>query len=122
MSIELREAKSLKDIKKFVRFPFKLYRGNEFWIPSLIKGDIDNLRSDRNPAFDHCEARYILAYRDGKIVGRIAGIINHRFIEKWEKKYARFCWLDFIDDREVSGALLKDIEEWTRSNGMEGIN
>ncbi|MFC1629137.1 hypothetical protein ACFL3H_08505 [Gemmatimonadota bacterium] len=121
MSIELREAKSLKDIRTFVRFPFKLYRGNEYWIPPLIKGDVENLRSDRNPAFDHCEARYVLAYRDGELVGRIAGIINHRFIEKWEKEYARFCWLDFIDDREVSRALLKDIEDWARSKGMEGI-
>ncbi len=122
MSIELREATSLRDIRKFVRFPFKLYRGNEYWIPSLIKGDIDNLRADRNPAFDHCDARYMLAYRDGEIVGRIAGIINHRFIKKWDRKYARFCWFEFIDDLEVSGALIADIEAWARSKGMEGIN
>lgn len=121
MSIELREATSLQDIKKFVRFPFSLYRNNEFWIPSMIKGDIDNLRSDKNPAFDHCEARYLLAYSNGEIVGRIAGIINHRFIEKWNRKYARFCWFDFTDDLEVSGALIRDIEQWAQSKGMEGI-
>jgi GNAT superfamily N-acetyltransferase len=121
MAIELREAKSLGDIRKFVRFPFKLYRGNEYWIPPLIKGEVDNLRADRNPAFEHCDARYVLAWRDGEIVGRIAGIINHRFIEKWDRKLARFCWLEFIDDLEVSGALLADIESWARSKGMEGI-
>ena len=63
----------------------------------------------------------MLAYKDGKLVGRIGGIINHRFIEQWGKKYARFCWFEFIDDDEVSELLLQDIEQWALSKGMEGL-
>jgi len=122
MPIVLKEATSLRDLKKFVLFPFSLYKNNEYWIPPLIKGEIETLRSDKNPAFDHCEAKYVLAYKNGEIAGRIAGIINHRFSKYWKKKWARFCWLDFIDDKEVSKALFQDIEEWARSKGMEGIN
>ncbi|MFW6128984.1 MAG: hypothetical protein ACOC6P_01910, partial [Candidatus Aminicenantaceae bacterium] len=102
MPIEVREAEDLKDLKKFVRFPFELYKTNKYWVPPIIKNELDNLRRDKNPAFDHCEAKYFLAYKNGKIVGRIAGIINHRYIEHWGKKYARFSWFDFIDDLEVS--------------------
>jgi ribosomal protein S18 acetylase RimI-like enzyme len=121
MSIELREVKNNKDLKKFVLFPYSLYKNHKYWVPPLIKGELNSLRKDKNPAFDHCEAKYVLAYKNGKIVGRIAGIINYRFIEKWGKKNARFCWMDFIDDLEVSGALLNNIEQWAVSKGMESI-
>ncbi len=121
MTVEIREAQSLKDLKIFVRFPFSLYKNNEYWIPPLIKEEIHTLRSDKNPSFDHCEAVYYLAYKNNKIAGRIAGIINRRFIEIWKKKYARFCWLDFIDDEEVSAALLKKVELWAQSKGMEDL-
>jgi GNAT superfamily N-acetyltransferase len=122
MSLELKEVKNPKDLKKFVLFPFSLYKDNDYWIPPLIKGELETLNPDKNPAFEHCEAKYVLAYKDGKIAGRIAGIVNSRFIKYWKKKWARFCWLDFIDDKEVSKALFQDIEDWARSKGMEGIN
>jgi len=122
MSIELKEVKNPKDLKKFVLFPFSLYKDNDTWIPPLIKGELETLSPDKNPAFEHCEAKYVLAYKDGKIAGRIAGIVNSRFIKFWKKKWARFCWLDFINDKEVSTALFQDIEDWARSKGMEGIN
>jgi len=121
MPVELREVRTNKDLKKFVKFPHKLYKNHKYWVPPIIKSDIDSLRRDKNPAFDHCEAKYVLAYKDGKLAGRIAGIINYRFIEKWKKKNARFCWMDYIDDKEVSGALLKDIEDWAISKGMNSI-
>lgn len=121
MSVELREVRSNKDLKKFVLFPHSLYKNHKYWIPPLIKSEMNTLRQDKNPAFDHCEAKYVLAYKNGKLVGRIAGIINRRFIEKWKKKNARFCWIDFIDDMEVSGALLNNIEQWALSMGMESI-
>ncbi|MFC2118729.1 hypothetical protein ACFLTI_02925 [Bacteroidota bacterium] len=121
MSVELREVKNNKDLKKFVLFPYSLYKNHKYWIPPLIKAEINTLRRDKNPAFDHCEAKYVLAYKNGKLVGRIAGIINYRFIEKWDKKIARFCWMDFIDDLEVSESLLKDIEQWALSKGMESM-
>jgi ribosomal protein S18 acetylase RimI-like enzyme len=80
------------------------------------------LRSDKNPAFADCKARYWLAYRNGKIVGRIAGIINQKYIEKWGNRYARFGWVDFIDDSGVSRALFGAIESWAISNGMNGVH
>ena len=121
MAVEIREVKNKRNLKDFVRFPFDLYKNNKYWIPPLIKEDIHTLRSDKNPSFEHCEAVYYLAYKNGKIVGRIAGIINRRFIEIWGKKYARFCWLDFIDDEEVSEALLRKVEWWAQSKGMEDL-
>ena len=79
------------------------------------------LRSDKNPSFECCEAEYFMAFRDGKMVGRIAAIINHRANERWNVHQVRFGWFDFIDDIEVSGALLKAAEEWGRSKGMTEI-
>lgn len=122
MSVEIREAKSLRELKEFVLFSFPLYKNNKYWVPPLIKGQVDTLRPDKNPAFEYCEAIYLLAYKDKKVAGRIAGIINRKFIEMWKKKYARFCWIDFIDDEEVSRALLKGVEQWARSKGLEGIH
>ena len=121
MAIELKEVDGLKDLKKFVKFPFDLYKNNHFWIPPLIKGELNTLQPKYNPSLEHCEWKYLLAYKNGKIAGRIAGIINHRFIEKWEKKYARFCWFDFIDDPEVSKKLVMAIEDWAKQKGMEKI-
>ncbi len=111
-----------RDLKKFIDFPFKLYSGNENWVPPLKYDEMNTLRSDRNPAFEYCDARYWLAYRNGKVVGRIAGIINRRFIEKWNRKLARFGWVDFIDDEEVSAALFGAVENWALENGLEGVH
>lgn len=121
MSVEIKEVKGLKDLRKFVKFPFELYKNHPYWIPPLIKGELNALQPETNPSLEHCEWKYLLAYKDGKIAGRIAGIINNRFIELWEKKYTRFCWFDFIDDQEVSKNLISAIEEWARSKGMEKI-
>lgn len=120
--VEVREVKTLKELKKFVKFPFTLYSGTPNWIPPLIFDELNTLRQDRNPAFEYCESKYWLAYKDGKIAGRIAGIINHRHVEKSGTKNARFGWIDFIDDPEVSGALLNAVEEWAKSKGLNGVH
>lgn len=122
MKVEIREISSLKDIKKFVDFQYRLYSGNKYWVPPLKKEEIFLLRRDKNPAFDFCESKYWLAYNDGKIVGRIAGIIHHKYNEKWNKKSARFGWFDFIDDPEVARLLLNAAEKWTSEKGMEDIH
>ncbi len=121
MKIEIRRIESLKDLKAFVRFPYSIYKGDPYWVPPLDMDDLTTLRKDKNPAFEYCEAEYWMAYSDGKAVGRIAGIINNRVIEKWGKKYARFGWIDFIEDFDVASALVKTVEEWARSKGLEGI-
>ena len=123
MSVEIRKIASPKEIKSFVRFPYgNIYKKNEaYWVPPLDLDDITTLRKDKNPAFEYCEAEYWMAYRDGVAVGRIAGIINNRVIEKWGKKYARFGWADFVEDLEVAKALVETVEAWAKSKGMEGI-
>ncbi|MEW6093228.1 MAG: hypothetical protein AB1531_04595, partial [Chloroflexota bacterium] len=122
MAIQIEEVLSERDLKTFVQFPFALYRGNPFWVPPLSGDELNTLRRDKNPAYEYCEARFWLAYRDGKIAGRIAAILNHRHIEKWGQKYMRFGWIDFVDDPEVSAALLGAVEAWAREKGMEAVH
>lgn len=121
MSIEIKPVENLQELKQFVLFPYSLYNNHEFWVPPLIRSELEEMRSDINPAFEHCEARFVVAYKNDRIVGRIAGIVNHLYIQHWQKKLARFYWFDFIDDFEVSGALLKDIEQWALSKGLDGL-
>ena len=121
MSIEIREVRTRGDLKKFVKFPFTLYKNNRYWAPPLIQDEMKNFREDKNPAFEHCEANFWLAYKDGKVVGRIAGIINRLVQEKWKHKTARFGWIDFIDDEEVCRGLIETVENWVKSKGMNGL-
>lgn len=105
-------------LKEFTQFQIDLYEGNPWYVPPLVSDDIDTLMPATNPAFDFCEGAYFMAYRDGKPVGRIAGIINTQVNKSSGKKMARFGFMDFIDDYEVSEALLNAVEEWGRSKGM----
>jgi hypothetical protein len=122
MEIQLKEVNTPRELKQFVAFQYSLYRDNKYWVPPLRTDELHSLRKDKNPAFDFCEAKYWLAYKNGKIVGRIAGIINKKYNEKWNKKAARFGWLDFIDDTEVSSMLLNAAEKWAVINGMNCIH
>lgn len=119
--IEIIEVKSLKQLRSFINFQYRLYRGNPYFVPPLYYDELNTLRWDKNPAFEYCEARYWLAYRDGKIVGRIAGIHNPKYIEKWKHKHLRFGWIDFIDDREVSEKLINTVEAWARELRMDAL-
>lgn len=121
MSVEIRRVESRGDLKKFIAFPFSVLKENPNWVPSFYVDEMNTLSKKRNAAFEFCEAEYWLAYKDGKIAGRIAGIINHRYIEKWGNKYGRFGWLDFIEDFEVAEALFKTAEDWLRSKGMVAV-
>lgn len=110
-----------KDLKRFIDFRYNLYRNSKCDVPHLFTDEIDTLSKDKNPAFDFCEAEYFMAMQDGKIVGRIAGIINHKANEKWQTKTVRFGWLEFIDDEMVSSALLNAVIEWGKSKNMTEI-
>ncbi|MGE5557816.1 MAG: hypothetical protein ACM3WV_04310 [Bacillota bacterium] len=120
--IEIKEVLTGGDLRKFIHFPFALYAKNPFWVPPLIFDELNILRRDKNPAFAYCEAKYWLAYKDGKIAGRVAGIINSRHVEKWKQKYARFGWIDFVDDPDVCRALLSAVENWANGRGMTGVH
>jgi GNAT superfamily N-acetyltransferase len=122
MNLTIKEVLSKSELKKFVGFQYDLYKNNKFWIPPLRFDELNSLRSNINPAFDFCEAKYWLVYEDKKIVGRVAGIINKKHNEKWNKKDARFGWIDFVNDTEVSSLLLKTVEEWAKTKGMNRLH
>jgi GNAT superfamily N-acetyltransferase len=122
MELSLREVKTAQDLRAFIHFPFALYHGNTCWVPPLIQDEFNTLRPDKNPAFEFCQARYWLAVRQGKVLGRIAAIVNHRHIEKWGQRYMRFGWIDFIDDESVSALLLGAVESWARQEGMQAVH
>jgi len=120
--IQIKEVNTRRELKEFIMFPFTLYANNPNWIPPLIQDEIHTLSKDKNPAFEYCEAKYWLAYRENKVVGRIAGIINHKYIEKWKNRYVRFGWVDFIEDFEVAKALTGAVEQWAASKGMDAVH
>ena len=121
MAIEIKEVKTLSDIKAFVKFPFEIYKNASFWVPPIIKDEMKVLQSDKNPAFEFCKAKFWLAYKNGKCVGRIGAIINEMHNEKMGEKYGRFSRTEFIDDFEVSASLFKIAEDWVKQQGMSGI-
>jgi len=120
--VEVREVQSRSELKQFVTFSEKLYRGHPQYVPKLVGDELNTLRKDRNPAFEYCQARYWMAFKDGQPVGRIAGIISQRYIETWKKRRARFGWIDFVDDPEVSAALLGAVERWAKEQSLDGVH
>jgi len=121
MSVEIRKVTSAKELRIFSEYPNKLYKGNPYYVPTMAAEDYKTFDKKQNAAYDFCDADYFLAYKDGQLVGRIAAILNPKANECWNKKTARFGWIDFIDDEEVSAALLKTAEDWARERGMEEI-
>ena len=119
--VQIKKVETKKDLKTFIDFHYDLYEGCPYDVPNLFSDDMNTLSKDKNAAFDFCEAEYYLAYKAGKLVGRVAAIINNKANEKWQTKNVRFGWIDFVDDIEVSEALLKAVGDFGRSRGMEQI-
>ena len=122
MSVTIREVTTKSELRRFVKFPIDLYKGNPYYVPGLIDEEMITLSRDKNPAFENCEAIYYLAYRGERIVGRIAGIIAHAANRVWNQHRARFGFVDFIDDQEVVDALFAAVEKWARKKGMDAIH
>lgn len=122
MAVEIKQIISRIDLKKFILFGNDLYKDNENFCPQLISDELNVFDAKINPAHEVCEHVLFMAYRDLQPVGRIAGIINHAANEKWNVKKVRFGWMDFIDDKEVSFALLDAVSEWGKSKGMDRLN
>ena len=119
--IEIRPVTTRQELQQFVQFYYDLYRGNDCAVPYLYSEEMSTLRHDKNTSFECCESQYFMAFKDGQLVGRVAAIINNRANERWDRKQVRFSWFDFVDDQEVSAALLKAVEDWGRSKGMTEI-
>ena len=122
MSVTIKKVTTKDDLRKFIQFGIDLYEGNDYYVPPLIYDEMATLNMSKNPAFEHCDAAYFLAYRGEEIVGRIGVIINHKANEIWKQKNARFSFVDFIDDAKVTDALFATAESWARSRGMEKIH
>jgi GNAT superfamily N-acetyltransferase len=120
--VTIKEVKSKKDLKKFIWFGINLYKNCEFAAPPLMIDDLLNLSKGSNPALEFCDTALFVALINGKIVGRIACIINPVANETWNQKRARFGWVDFIDKKEVSSALFDAATAWAKSKGMNQIN
>jgi GNAT superfamily N-acetyltransferase len=121
MSINIVEVASKKNLKKWVEFPNKLYKDNKYYVPFLSIDEIETFTKGKNPAYEYCETKLFLAYKDNKIVGRIAGLINHAYNKKWGKNSIRFTRFDFIDDYEVSKALFDTVISWGKELGYTSI-
>jgi hypothetical protein len=115
--ITIKEVVTKKDRRDFAKFPFTLYKDNPYWIPQITQDEIKLISKESNPAFEFCDAQYWLAYKNGEPVGRVGGIINHRYNEKVHKNCARFSAIDFTDDAEVAETLLQTVENWAKSKG-----
>ena len=121
MAIIIKKVSSKKELKTFIRFNYELYKGNPYSVPDLYDDMLNTFHPKKNAAFEFCEADYFLAYKNDKVVGRVAAIINHRANETWNKKEVRFGWIDFIDDLEVSKSLLDTVARWGKERGMNMI-
>ncbi len=121
MAVKIVEVTNDSMLREFVEYNIKLYEDCPYHVPTLISDEIMTLNSKCNPAFEFCDAKYFLAYKNGSIVGRIAGIINHRANTTWKQQYARFSFVDFIDDHEVSKTLFETVENWAKSQGMVAL-
>ena len=120
--IILKEIRSKGDIKRFVQFGIDLYKGNPYYCPPIFFDEVNTFSAKSNPALEVCEYVLYVAYRNDKMVGRIAGIINHRANEAWNVKKCRFGWFDFVDDYEVFKTLLDAVAQWGKSKGMLHLN
>lgn len=121
MTVKIKKVETKKDLRAFIEFHYDLYKDSPYDVPSLYRDEVNTLSKDKNAAFDFCEAEYYLAYKDDKLVGRVAAIVNHRANERWNTKDVRFGWIDFVDDLEVSGALLAAVENFGKQKGMTHI-
>lgn len=121
MAVQIKTVTTKSELKTFVRFANKMYKGNKYYVPSMPMDDLETFDRNKNAAFEFSEAEFYLAYKDGKPVGRVAAIVNNKANQAWSVKQVRFGWFDFIDDLEVSKALLDAVVAFGKSKGMNQI-
>lgn len=121
MTLQIKKVSTRKELKVFVRFANKMYKGNKYYVPAMPMDELNTLDPSKNAAYEFSEAELYLAYKGKEVVGRVAAIINHKANDAWKVKQVRFGWIDFIDDINVSSALLDAVAEFGRSRGMTQI-
>ncbi len=121
MPIVIKKIEDKNQLVEFVNFGIKLYENSPYYVPPLIRDELNTFNKKTNPVFEFCESAHFLAYKDNKIVGRIVGIVNHKANEKFDEKAARFGWIDFIDDEAVSAALIEAVSQWAREKSLNRL-
>lgn len=121
MAVTIKKVTTKRELKRFIRFNYELYKDNPYSVPDLYDDMLNTFNKKKNAAFEFCEAEYFLAYKDEQLVGRVAAIINNRANQTWNKREVRFGWIDFTDDTEVSEALINAVEQWGKERGMTHI-
>ena len=119
--ISIKRVSTKSELKDFVRFNYDLYKDCPYAVPDFLEDTLKTFDSKSNAAFEFCDTEFFIAYRQGKIVGKVVAIINNHANEKWNTKTVRFGWIDFVDDMEVSKALIKAVEDWGKERGMNEI-
>ena len=120
-TLQIQKVETRRQLRQFIRYNYLLYKDNPYSVPDLYEDMLSTFSRTKNPAFEFCEADYFLCLREGRIVGRVAAIINHRANERWQKRAVRFGWIDFEDDTEVSRLLIDTVKAWGRERGMQTI-
>ena len=120
--VRIEEATDRRGLREFIQFPFRHYKDNKNWIPPLVSDDWSTFRRDKNPAYKYCEARFWLAKRDERTVGRVVAIRNDKANQKWDQNRLRFGWIEFEDDPEVSRALMGTVERWAGDQGLSAVH
>lgn len=121
MEIVVKPVCSKSELRKFIHLPKRIHRDHPNWIPPLYSDEWEFFNSSKNKAYEYSDVILLLAYKDEKVVGRVMGIINHKYNELHKEKYARFNYLETWDDREVSAVLIQHMEDWARIKGMEKL-
>lgn len=121
MSVQIKAVSGKKELKTFVLFANEMYKDNDYYVPSIVFDELSTFDKTKNGAFAFCDCQLYLAYKNGKVVGRVAAIINHKANEHWNVRQVRFGWIDFIDDIEVSAALLGAVADFGKAHGMNQI-
>lgn len=122
MSANVTQVRSRRDMDRFIKLPFRLYRDDPLWIPPLIYQERAQFDPDKNPAYRYCDASFFLVRRDGRTVGRVAALVNRRYLEKTGRKCGRFGWFECFEDREAAGMLMDAAEEWLADRGMTEVS
>ncbi len=121
MAVEIELVNTKKQLKQFVKVPFEIYKGNKLWVPPLIRDEMNMFNPRRNPSYENAQTKLFIAYKNGKAVGRIAGILSVAANQKYQTKNLRFGWFDTITDYEVAHSLFAALEQWAVLLGMETI-
>lgn len=119
--VRIEEVRDKKGFNKFLKFPYKLFKNDNMWVPSLIMDERSTFNKKKNPALEFCDYKIFLAYKGDEIVGRIVGILNTKSNEIWNQKRIRFGWFDYIYDIEVADSLLRAVENWAKESKMNEI-